>query len=263
MGTRGLGADRRAQTGTAGRANGTAETAGADTIGDTVGNGPGTHIEQAKTTEHTDDTEHAASEQTRSRHPGSKQAASKQAASGPAGAGPAGAEDAASGQAASGHTGSRHTGSGHAWAVGLRGQQRRVADWELAAERRAAARSRELTRQALEVWAVSDPGDVDDIVLIVDELITNAVMHGAGPVRLRLVLDGPLLRGEVSDGSPLAPRPSGVDPGGLDWSEAGRGLMLVSALSADFGARPTPQGKTVWFVRHLHTANGTVPNDAA
>ena len=131
-----------------------------------------------------------------------------------------------------------------------------VAVWELAAEARAASRARALTGQALRDWRVTDPADIDDIVLMVDELITNAVVHGTGPVRLRLTLDGPQIVGEVTDDNPVTPI-TGVAPTApavLDWSEAGRGLLLVSALATDFGARPEGTGKTVWFCRLLAAA---------
>ncbi|TDD58375.1 ATP-binding protein, partial [Actinomadura rubrisoli] len=111
------------------------------------------------------------------------------------------------------------------------------AAWELTAETRAASRARALTGRTLREWQVTDPADIDDIVLMVDELITNAVVHGTGPVRLALRLDGPLLIGEVGDGDPVAPTPPGAPPGVLEWAEAGRGLLLVSALATEFGAR--------------------------
>lgn len=144
----------------------------------------------------------------------------------------------------------------------VEGQVRRgcpAAAWELTAETRAAAWARTLTRQTLQEWGVADPVDVDDIVLMVDELITNAVVHGAGPVRLRLTLDGSQIAGEVTDDSPAGPRDTGIDPQVLDWSEAGRGLLLVGALATEFGARPAHPGKTVWFTRLLRGANGHTP----
>ncbi|MFC9974712.1 ATP-binding protein [Spirillospora sp. NPDC127200] len=135
-------------------------------------------------------------------------------------------------------------------------QNARTAVWELAAETRAASRARALTGRALREWRVPDPADIDDVVLMVDELITNAILHGGGPVRLLLRLDGPLLTGEIGDGNPAAPAPPGPGPGLMDWAEDGRGLLLVGALATDFGVRPEPTGKTVWFSRLLHGMNG-------
>ncbi|WP_160573900.1 ATP-binding protein [Actinomadura physcomitrii] len=147
------------------------------------------------------------------------------------------------------------------------------ASWELPAEPRTAARARALTARALDAWHVTDPGDVDDVVLMVDELVTNAVVHGTGPVRLRLRLDGGRLTGEVGDADPAPPGgiESGIAPGiarpappVLDWAEAGRGLLLVTALATGFGARCHAAGKTVWFTRDLHGAGpGNAPVTAA
>ncbi|GGT98166.1 anti-sigma regulatory factor (Ser/Thr protein kinase) [Actinomadura citrea] len=129
------------------------------------------------------------------------------------------------------------------------------AAWDLAADTRAAARARALTRRSLRRWRVTGPDDVADVVLIVDELVTNAVVHGTGPVHLALRLEatqaGARLTGEVGDADPRAPGAPAGPPPVLDWSEAGRGLLLVACLATEFGARPAPPGKTVWFTRDL------------
>lgn len=126
-----------------------------------------------------------------------------------------------------------------------------AAAWALAAETRAASRARDLTARTLRRWHVTDPADTGDIVLMVDELVANAVVHGTGPVHLALRIDGAVLTAEVGDADPATPA---APPGVPDWSEAGRGLLLVAALATEFGARPAPPGKTVWFTRHLTPA---------
>ena len=126
----------------------------------------------------------------------------------------------------------------------------RTAAWELPADLRAPGQARALTRTELASWRLADPEDVDDVVLMVDELVANAVVHGKGPIRLRLLLDGLLLRGEISDDSPLEPPPPPRDERSFD-AEDGRGLFLVAMLAADSGCRNDVAGKTVWFTRWL------------
>ena len=75
-----------------------------------------------------------------------------------------------------------------------------------------------------------------DARLIVSELVTNAVLHGAGRVHVRMTLDGACLRVEVDDEAASWGRPS---------SES-RGFQLVNALAQSFGVRSTAGGKTVW-----------------
>jgi anti-sigma regulatory factor (Ser/Thr protein kinase) len=129
----------------------------------------------------------------------------------------------------------------------------RVASWDLAAEVRTAARARVLTRETLLGWGVTDPADTDEVVLIVDELVTNAVVHGHGQVRLELRLDGSQLVGEVGDDGAGVPRARESEAD----SENGRGLWLVAALAAEFGVRPESAGKTLWFTRPLALGHGS------
>jgi anti-sigma regulatory factor (Ser/Thr protein kinase) len=134
---------------------------------------------------------------------------------------------------------------------------RRTAYWDLPAAAPSAARARTLAGRALREWNITHPEDVDDIVLMVDELVTNAIVHGRGRVRLRLRLDGAQLTVEVSDDDPAAPTPPRRAPGVLEWAEDGRGLLLVGTLASAFGTRPDGPGKTVWFSRLLLPAART------
>ncbi|GAA3191601.1 ATP-binding protein [Actinocorallia longicatena] len=126
------------------------------------------------------------------------------------------------------------------------GGDARAVAWEFPADLRAPSRARNLTRGELAAWKLTDSADIDDVVLIVDELVANAVVHGRGPIRLRLLLDGLMLRGEISDHSPVA-APTNTRTSREEDAEDGRGLLLVAALAAACGSTPTGPGKTVWF----------------
>ena len=52
---------------------------------------------------------------------------------------------------------------------------------------------------------------------------------------------------EVSDGSAQLPQPRSA----VEDEESGRGLLLVRALAASWGVRPTDEGKTTWFTLRL------------
>ncbi|MGW6541983.1 SpoIIE family protein phosphatase [Streptomyces massasporeus] len=115
----------------------------------------------------------------------------------------------------------------------------RIATWELSAD---PALVGEVRASAMR-W-LSDRG-LDETAfaaeLILSELITNAIRHGAGPIRVRL-LYGRTLICEVCDASNTAPhlrRAASTD-------EGGRGLFLVAQLSQSWGTRYLPEGKVIW-----------------
>jgi PAS domain S-box-containing protein len=115
-----------------------------------------------------------------------------------------------------------------------------VGDWRLPREPRSVGRARELARALLNSWNLE--ALVDTVELLVSELVTNALRYGEGEIRLRLLLDRTLVC-EVWDSGLVQPRRRRA----RDTDEGGRGLQLVGLLSAAWGSRRTPRGKTVWF----------------
>nr|WP_241826820.1 SpoIIE family protein phosphatase [Streptomyces graminilatus] len=130
-----------------------------------------------------------------------------------------------------------------------------VGDWTLPREPRSVGRAREYTRTQLTAWGLE--ALIDTTELLVSELVTNALRYGEGEIRLRLLLDRMLVC-EVWDAGLVQPRRRRA----RDTDEGGRGLQLVGLLSAAWGSRRTPRGKTVWFELPLPDA-GTVLADPA
>ncbi|MFJ8472062.1 ATP-binding protein [Kitasatospora sp. NPDC094011] len=94
----------------------------------------------------------------------------------------------------------------------------------------------------------------ETVVLVVSELVTNAVVHTGCPAVLRLCLPvaedcdragapGPL-RVEVADSSRTAPAPRHAGPD--EDATNGRGLELVELLCERWGWYPDGSGKRVW-----------------
>ena len=95
-------------------------------------------------------------------------------------------------------------------------------------------------RNALDgLSAVIEPGLLPDLCLLVTELVTNGVVHGAGDVRMKLILSDDTLHVEVVDeGNGMTDRFDDPErPGG--W-----GLTIVDRLADRWG---TFEGSThVW-----------------
>ena len=78
-----------------------------------------------------------------------------------------------------------------------------------------------------------------ELKLVVSELVTNAVLHGRGPVSLRLDANGDVVRGEVTDSGTgfNQTTPRSLSP---DDEEGGRGLYLVDQLCRDWRVESRP-----------------------
>jgi CheY-like chemotaxis protein len=112
---------------------------------------------------------------------------------------------------------------------------------ELGPNPRDVATARRFVGVRCEDWGCGDL--VDDAELVASELVTNALLHGAGRCELRLALSDAALRLQVVDEGDGMPDPQNAGQG----DEHGRGLLLVSALCAAWGVEALPGGgKVVW-----------------
>ncbi len=86
---------------------------------------------------------------------------------------------------------------------------------------------------------------VEDAVLLVSELVTNAVRHASPPIILEVMCEtSHALQVRVSDATPQPPSPGRPEA----QDEGGRGLAITEILSDEWGVDPNSgDGKTVWF----------------
>jgi anti-sigma regulatory factor (Ser/Thr protein kinase) len=88
------------------------------------------------------------------------------------------------------------------------------------------------------------PDVVDRVQLITSELATNCVVHARTAFEVLVTSGNGEIKVEVRDSSrkqPVPRQPRNDEP-------TGRGLMIVSALSDDWGIVPMGEGgSTVWF----------------
>ena len=99
------------------------------------------------------------------------------------------------------------------------------------------AEGRQTLRDQLHGWGCSN---VDDVVLVFSELVTNAWMHTIGASTTVITHGPPSVRIEVHDASRSIPDLR------HDTRVGGFGLQIVSQLSNDWGWDQTPTGKFVW-----------------
>lgn len=85
--------------------------------------------------------------------------------------------------------------------------------------------------------------DVETVVLLVSEVVTNAVLHARSEVVLLIQQRQDVTRIEVSDASPVPPRLHNFTA----ESATGRGLRLLDQLALRWGADSSGTGKVVWF----------------
>ncbi len=102
----------------------------------------------------------------------------------------------------------------------------------------------EARRMIRELLAASDRDDlVETAVLLVSEVVTNALLHAGTPIDVAARLDDEGLHVEVGDGSLHLP----VRRHYASTAGTGRGLLMLEQLVDDWGVSRHGRGKTVWF----------------
>lgn len=92
------------------------------------------------------------------------------------------------------------------------------------------SQAREDTGTALFTWGLAKD-DIEAVQLIVSELVTNAIRHGAGPIGTCVTYERGILHVEVHDdgpGRPVRRQPTAKD-------ESGRGLAVIDGLVDLYG----------------------------
>ncbi|AXE26813.1 ATP-binding protein [Streptomyces globosus] len=104
-------------------------------------------------------------------------------------------------------------------------------------------RARRWARSRLAGCGIGDDEPLaETLILLISELVTNAVVHTGCPAVLRMLLGEPAVRVEVADASGRAPsrRQAGAGDTG------GRGLELVDGLADRWGWQREGAGKRIW-----------------
>jgi len=110
----------------------------------------------------------------------------------------------------------------------------------LPSDRSTAAAARRLLRMRFSHVMAEDT--MDDLLVVVSELVANAVLHGSGEIDLRVAFDGTRVTGDVADeGRGFAPprRKLAADPIGAN------GLYLVERIASCWGVGD--DSAQVWF----------------
>ncbi len=130
----------------------------------------------------------------------------------------------------------------------------RFDSWEVLREPKFVSETRKQAHAVLVTWGLHD---TDDVLLMLTELVTNALAHGEGRVFVSLTWDGAhdqlvCAVGDGGDGQGI-PRVNATNAASRhsddELAESGRGLTIVSTLSTDWGVTPGPDGigKAIWF----------------
>lgn len=100
-------------------------------------------------------------------------------------------------------------------------------------------------RQALEAWPHVIPAVVDDLLIVANELTSNALTYGLPPIQIAVTTFPAQIRIQVTQNTsgtsvvPILTKEPGL---------RGRGLVLVNALSSEWGWHQRGPSLVVWAV---------------
>lgn len=114
---------------------------------------------------------------------------------------------------------------------------------ELGADAGQVARARHLLSASLDDWRIGADAR-ETTLLLVSELVTNAIVHGTPPLRLVAFPVQSGVRVEVHDSNPAS---MPALRGAQSEHPGGRGLRIVEALADRWGSEELAEGKSVWF----------------
>ncbi|MGW8955909.1 ATP-binding protein [Streptomyces sp. NPDC055709] len=117
--------------------------------------------------------------------------------------------------------------------------------WSLPHRSEAACTARRLAIAALRSWGMGEQ-DMQSVLLVVSELVTNAVEHALPPVALHLEHFGEVgtVHVEVADGGPA--NAEGPWTATCEAEEHGRGELIIDALATARGTRVRSGGSIYW-----------------
>ncbi|MEX2658918.1 MAG: ATP-binding protein [Acidimicrobiales bacterium] len=116
-------------------------------------------------------------------------------------------------------------------------------DMELPAAPASVGSARRFVGGLLEDFDATSVSDVAS--LLTSELVTNAIVHAGGRVRIRVTCEEGIVRVSVEDSSNARPYRRRA----TEAAVTGRGLTLVEELASSWGVDPLldGRGKSVWF----------------
>jgi hypothetical protein len=100
---------------------------------------------------------------------------------------------------------------------------------------------REQVRDLATLWALTHT-DAERVVLVVNELASNAIEHARTPYRVTVRCSGSMVRVLVTDFARTPPVIQPLNP----LATRGRGLQVVQAETERWGWTMHPSCKTVW-----------------